>query len=416
MMFSRHPIEPWRKNLYTLWGTQFLAMIGMNLVIPFLPFYIRSLGVTDETELAHWSGLVFSGPFLLSFITTPIWGTMGDRYGRKAMVVRAIFGLALSQLLIGFSQNVYQLFLFRIVQGAISGFIASALALVSTNTPKARIGYALGVMQTATAGGMVLGPFVGGLLADLVGYRTIFFVTATMCAVGGIVVMAYVRELSRGSRDGKAFRVRDNYRLMYADRRLRIIGLTLIVGQISVLMIEPIFALYIERFTTASTRYVSTLAGGIFSISGFFMVLSAPWWGKRNDRKGYRKGLAIALAVVGVVYAGHIIVQDLIQLAVLRAFLGFARGGILPTLYSLTSLYAPPDRRGGMIAIASSLTILGNMIGPMVGGAVAGQFGITASFIVNSCMLVAMSAIIWKFLEEAPRTEEPAAGGHDPQI
>src|SRR5436309_6951838 len=122
-------MELWRKNLYILWGTQFLAMIGMNLVVPFLPFFIRQLGVTDQTELSRWSGMVFSGPFILSFIATPIWGTLGDRYGRKIMVVRAIFGLATSQVLIGFSQNVYQLFFFRVVQGAISGFIASALAL-----------------------------------------------------------------------------------------------------------------------------------------------------------------------------------------------------------------------------------------------------------------------------------------------
>ena len=234
-------MELWRKNLYILWGTQFLAMVGMNLVVPFLPFFIRQIGVTDPTELARWSGLVFSGPFVLSFIATPIWGNLGDRYGRKIMVVRAIFGLALSQVLIGFSQNVVQLLIFRIVQGAISGFIASALALVSTNTPKDRIGYALGFMQSSTAGGMVLGPFVGGLLADLVGYREIFFVTAALCAVGGVVVMLKVQEIARGTVDGRKFTVRENYMLMYSDKRLRIVGLTLIVGQISVLMIEPIF-------------------------------------------------------------------------------------------------------------------------------------------------------------------------------
>ncbi len=182
-------MEPWRKNLYILWATQFLAMVGMNLVVPFLPFFIRELGVTDPDELARWSGLVFSGPFVLSFIATPIWGALGDRYGRKNMVVRAIFGLAVSQLLVGFSQDVIQLFIFRIVQGAISGFIASSLALVSTNTPREKVGYALGLMQSASAGGMVLGPFVGGLLADLIGYREIFFVTASLCTIGGVVVV-----------------------------------------------------------------------------------------------------------------------------------------------------------------------------------------------------------------------------------
>ncbi len=403
-------MELWRKNLYILWGTQFLAMVGMNLVVPFLPFFIRQLGVTEPTELARWSGLVFSGPFILSFIATPIWGTMGDRYGRKAMVVRAIFGLALSQVLIGFSQNVYQLFLFRVVQGGISGFIAASLALVSTSTPKDKIGFALGFMQSSSAGGMVLGPFVGGILADLVGYRQIFFVTAALCTIGGFVVLLKVRETAQVSPEARKYTVLDNYRLMFSDKRLRIVGLLLVIGQISILMIEPIFALFIESFTS-DTRFISTLAGGIFSISGLFMVVSAPWWGKRNDRTGYKKNLWIALAVVGIAYAGHIIVRDLFQLGFLRAFLGFARGGVLPTLYSLTSFYAPHERRGGMIAIASSLTILGNMLGPVIGGFVAGHFGITASFVANSCMLLVSSFIVWKYLEEQPRAATDTTEG-----
>ena len=108
------------------------------------------------------------------------------------------------------------------------------------------------------------------------------------------------------------------------------------------------------------------------------------------------------MAAVGIVYAGHIIVTDLIQLAVLRAFLGFVLGGVLPTLYSLTNLYSPPERRGGMIAIASSMTVIGNLFGPVFGGFLAGHFGITTSFVVNSCMLVGMSYIIWKYLADEP--------------
>jgi DHA1 family multidrug resistance protein-like MFS transporter len=395
-------MDLWRKNLYILWATQFLAMVGMNLVVPVLPFYIRELGVSDPQQLARWSGLVFAGPFFISFFAIPLWGALGDRYGRKAMVVRAIFGLALSQALIGLAQTPLQLLLFRMVQGGISGFIASSLALVSTITPRNRIGYALGFMQSSTGAGMVLGPFVGGLLADLIGYREIFFVTATLCFIGGVVVWVHVKEVSRPDRGTRRFTVLDNLRLVAGDRRLRMIALTLVVGQMSILMIEPVFALFIESFRT-DTQYISTLAGGIFSISGFTMVLSAPWWGKRNDRVGYKRNLAIGLAVVGIAYAGHLLVTDLVQLGFLRAFLGFARGGTLPALYSLVSLYAPPDRRGGIMAIASSMTILGNMLGPTIGGFVAGEFGIAASFVVNSILLITLSVVIWRLFEDPPR-------------
>lgn len=401
-------MEPWRKNLYTLWGTQFLAMVGMNLVVPFLPFYIRQLGVTDPDDLARWSGLVFSGPFVLSFFATPLWGALGDRYGRKPMVVRAIFGLALSQLLIGFSQDVYQLLAFRIVQGAISGFIASSLALVSANTPRDRMGYAMGFMQSSTAGGMVLGPFVGGLLADLIGYRAIFFVTATLCTIAGVLVILLVTELHKVHPGARSYTVMDNLRFMFGSRRMRMVAITLVAAQMSVLMVEPIFALFVEGFQT-DARFISTIAGGIFSISGLFMVISGPWWGRRNDRTGYRKNLAIALAVIGVCYAGHLAVGSLVQLGGLRAFLGFARGGILPTLYALTSVFAPPERQGGMMAIASSMTIFGNMLGPVLGGFVAGLWGIHAPFIANSILLLITSYAVWTLLEDtAGHAVQPA--------
>lgn len=406
-------MEPWRKNLYTLWGTQFLAMLGMNLVVPFLPFYIRHLGVTEPDELARWSGLVFSGPFILSLLATPLWGALGDRYGRKPMVVRALFGLAVSQLLIGFSQNVYQLLAFRIVQGAISGFIASSLALVSANTPKERMGYAMGFLQSSTAGGMVLGPFIGGLLADLIGYRTTFFVTASLCALSGVIVIFLVTELHQVHPQARTYTVVDNLRLMWTDHRLRVIAVTLIASQLSVLMAEPIFALFIEGFKTGG-QYISTIAGGIFSIAGLFMVISAPWWGRRTDRTGYRANLTVAIGVVALCYVGHLVVTSLYVLIVLRAVLGFARGAILPSLYALTSVWAPPERQGGMMAIASSMTIFGNLIGPSIGGVVAGDFGVTAPFAVNSILLLLVSYVVWKFLRDPVRPATHTAGLPEP--
>jgi len=374
-------------------------MLGMNLVIPFLPFYVRSLGVTNPSEVAFWSGAAFSGTFLSAFIATPFWGTLGDRYGRKIMVVRAIFGLAVSQVLIGLSQNVYQLVLFRILQGTISGFIASALALVSTNTPKDKIGSSLGILQSSTAAGMVLGPFVGGVLADAIGYRGIFFITAGLCALGGLVVLGGVQEVTASHPSSRKYSILDNYQFLLRNRVLRTVGVSLVVAQMAVLMIEPVFALFIESFETG-VSYIATLAGGIFSISGIFMVISAPWWGKRNDRLGHRKNVCLALAGVSAAYAGHVVVSTLGQLGFLRALLGFVRGGVLPTLYSLASLHAPVDRRGGIMAIAASLTLLGNTAGPLIGGFVAGTLGIRASFVGASVILMFLSLFVWRNLPD----------------
>ncbi|MBI5214354.1 MAG: MFS transporter [Ignavibacteriae bacterium] len=398
-------MEIWKKNLYTLWAAQFLTMIGMNLVIPFLPFYIRHLGVTDQQELAMWSGLAFSGTFMSSFIATPIWGSLGDRHGKKMMVVRAIFGLGVAQIFVGFSQDVYQLFFFRMVQGAISGFIPAAIALVSSSTPKEKIGYSLGFLQSATAGGAVFGPFVGGILADFIEYRYIFFIVAGLCFIGGLFIMKFVQEVEQPETLKTRSSVFDNYKFVFTNNQLRLIAITIVIGQASALMIESIFALFVEHFFQ-QTEYVSTLTGIVVAISGLFMFIAAPWWGKRNDRIGFKKNLSVALAGTGAFYAAHIVVPGLVVLMILRAGLGFVRGGILHTLFSLSNHHAPADRKSGLMGIASSMAVLGNMLGPLTGGYIASQFGITTVFAVNSVMLMTAGFVINRFLTEV-RTDEP---------
>jgi DHA1 family multidrug resistance protein-like MFS transporter len=404
----------WRKNLYVLWGTQFLAMVGVNLIVPFLPFYIRHLGVTGEQELARWSGIIFAAPFATAFFATPVWGTLGDRYGRKLMVVRAILGLGVAQILIGMSGDIYQLLAFRLLQGLISGYIAASLALVSITTPTEKIGYALGLLQTATAAGTVLGPSIGGVLADLISYRAIFAIIAALCFISGFLIWKLVREEAIPPTDGEPPtipKVRDNIRYFASNRRLMTIGLLIFSAQAGALMIEPIFALFIEQFRS-DTKFLATLVGVIFSIAGIFMVIASPWWGRRNDRIGYRKNLVAAVTGTGVAYALHAVVPNLLSLGILRAFLGFFRGGILHSLFSLTSHHVGPERRGGIIGIASSLAILGNTVGPLAGGMIAGHFGIVTVFGVNSIVFLLMAAVILRSkIEPAPSPGADAPSG-----
>jgi len=395
-------MEFWKKNLYILWGTQFLAMLGMNLIVPFLPFFIRQLGVREPNELAQWSGLVFAGPFFTAFIATPLWGTLGDKHGKKIMVVRAIVGLGLSQILIGFSANVYQLFIFRMLQGAISGFIAANLALVSTSTPKENIGYALGMLQTATSLGTVLGPAIGGVLADIIGYREIFFVVAVLCCVGGFVVFKFVQEIPQQTEANISLSVISNFKFMFTNRQLATIGVTIILSQGAALMIEPMFALFVESFKL-TTQYLSTLTGIIIAVSGVFMVISSPWWGKRNDVLGYKKNICFALSGTGIAYILHLIVPNLLSLGVLRAGLGFARGGKIHSLFSQVSLLSPKNRKSGLIGVASSLAVFGNMIGPVCGGYIAKHFGILSVFYVNSFLFLVAAFIVWKFFQDIPK-------------
>ncbi len=375
-------------------------MIGMSMVVPFLPFYIKSLGVTDIAELKRWSGLAISGVFITAIIATPLWGWLGDRIGKKKMVIRAIFGLAVSQFLIGLSADVYQLFLFRMLQGALSGFIAAALALVSANTPKEKSGYALGFLATSTAAGNVLGPFVGGLLADNFGYRNVFFITAGLCFLSGLLVLLFVNEINKSS--NKQNKISDNYRFVFTNHNVKYAMLTLIIAAAAISMIQPMFALFIEQ-KIGNVVYLATITGAVFGIIGIFQVISSPWWGKRNDLKGYRKNISYALLGAGIGYALHVVSAGVWELIPIRAFLGFCIGGVLPSLYSFISTNTPSERKGSVMGIASSFTLFGNLIGPLASGYIASYTSINFIFILSGLVLAAGSFTIFKNIKDKPK-------------
>jgi len=389
----------WRRNLFVMWICQFIAMLGMSLVIPFLPLFVRELGITDVNETAKWSGFVFSGPFVLSFFLVPFWGYLGDKYGRKLMVIRAIFGLALAQLFIGFSQNVYQLLAARLVQGAISGFLPASLALISTTTPKEKTGYALGILQTATSAGTVLGPFFGGTLADTIGIRPIFYLVAGICSLSGLLVISLVRENKIQEDTQKKFSVRHNLNYIFQFKQLKILLLLIVIAQTGVGFIQPLFALYVETLNI-DKNYLATTAGVLYGIMGIFTVIAAPFWGKLSEKFQPRKLLMTAAIIGSICYASHFFLHNPIPVIIVRAFLGFALGGILPIIYTLVSHNTPLDRRGGILGFASSSQILGNLLGPTLSGLFALQYGVRLGFIISGGIFFLVGLISLRNVKE----------------
>ena len=371
------------------------------MVIPFLPFYIRELGITNQDELEHWSGIVFSGPFILSFILTPVWGMLGDRFGKKTMVMRAIFGLAVSQLLIGFSANVVQLFIFRMVQGAISGFIASSLALVSSSTPKERSGYAIGILQTSISSGTVIGPFIGGIISDMTSYRTVFFVTSVLCFISGILVFIIVKEPERTAVK-KIYTVAENYRYVFGKSEILTAMISITFIQISITIAQPVFALFVESITKG-TEYISTLTGAIFGTLGIFSVISSPWWGRRNDTKSFKKNIIIAITGAGLAYCLHTFITNPFLLFPVRAFLGFCIGGIIPVLYAYINKNISDERKGGVMGIASSFTLFGNLVGPLLCTLLLLKLPLNYIFLIAGLMLFVNAILIFYNVKEVKR-------------
>ncbi len=382
----------WRRNLLIIAFSQFLAMMGMGSVIPFLPLYIRELGVTNLAQAQIWSGLVFSGPYILSILAVPVWGALGDKYGRRMMVVRAIIGLGIAMALMGFAQNIWQLFFLRVFQGVVSGFIAASLSFVSANTPRVRSGFAMGFLQSAQSAGNILGPLFGGVLSDLIGIRPVFWVTALLCFICGVMVQFWVKEEKAGFNHQLELSVFKNFKFVMTQKELRLIILMIIISQAGIFFTMPIFPFFVESLH-APQKYLSTITGSLVGIIGVFSIIFAPAWGRRNDKKDYHKTITVATLIIGVALLLHAFATNYIMLFPLRIIIGIFIAAVIPTFYTVLSKKSSDDNVGGIMGIASSASLFGALISFLTCGYVSSFLGINACFIISGLLLLLITLI-----------------------
>jgi len=402
----------WQKNIYAIWTAQFLAMVGLTLIVPFLPFFLRTLGVMRLEDLERWSGFLFAAPFLVQTLASPVWGVLGDRYGRKMMVLRAMFGIGATNMLSAAVRRAPELLVLRAVQGGVSGFVAASNALVTAAIPVDRMGAALGLLATSLTAGGIIGPLAGGALADLVGYRNVFLITGGMCWLAALVVLVFVREegwAPHADRAGPG--VRANLVYFLRSPILRTTGLLLCTTQVAVMSVEPIFAVYVTTLGVPAPR-VATVAGVLFSVTGLASMLGAPLWGRYADRSGERRVLILTLLGSAAAYAAQAWAVSPAQVFVLRAALGFFVGGMLPPLYAIVARVTPADRLGGMMGLTSSAIMLGSVIGPLVGGLLSAAIGIRWIFGVAAAVL-ALAALGTRGLSVAA-ADRATAGAPQP--
>jgi len=387
-----HGREPWRRNLYLLWAILFAAFIGLSLILPFVPLYVRTLGVSDPAEVMRWSGLLLSGPFMVSFLVTPMWGALGDRYGQKLMVVRALLGSAVAYVGMALAMTVTGLFGWRLALGAVSGFLAAGMALVSVTAPDDERGYALGLLQSVIPAAGLIGPVFGGVLADLIGYRAIFFLVAVVCLVGGVLAAVFLSEPRATIHVGQRVSVRQNLLTAWRHRGLRRALLAIVASQTLTTTLQPVFVLLVEELGVEA-RLLSTSTGALFAATGLTALVAGPWWGRRGDRVGYRRAARVALIGAAVTLVAQGLTADVWQLAGLRFLYGGFVAGILPALFGFVTAVSPPEHRGGVMGLCSSATMLGNLLGPLAGGYVAAQSGVRSVFVVSAALLLAVTLV-----------------------
>ncbi len=386
------PDPNWQRNLHVLWWTQLLAVSGMALILPMLPLIVRSYGISDVAQVQRWSGAIFSAPFLFAALMTPVWGWVADHTGRKLMVVRALFGLSIAIFLMGFAHSPKQLLVLRILQGVVSGFIPAAIGLVSSSAPRSQLGFALGTLSSSQAAGVVVGPLMGGVLADLIGFRHLFFVTAGIEVIAGFAVLRLVTE-HRTRSAGPRNTVFANLRFA-ARGAIPIALLGLFLTQLSIVLVQPFFALFVESLGVDAKR-LSSATGVLFGITGLMTLIAAPRWGRLSDRLGQRRALLMAFIGGSAVFLLQAFATNVPSLFVLRGLQGLFAAGMLPSLYATIASHTPDEQRGGIVALGASTTLLGGLVGPLLGGFLASHIGMRPVFVVSTGIfaLNAMNAL-----------------------
>jgi MFS transporter, DHA1 family, multidrug resistance protein len=394
--------QPWQRTLYIMFAAQSLSIIGFAFVLPFLPFYIRDLGVADERLVPIWTGVMAGSGSLVMAFFSPLWGWLADRYGRKLMVERAMFGGAVITFSMGLVSNVWQLFFLQLLSGAMTGTVAASVALVSTVVPKHRLGYALGIMQVAVFLGLTLGPWIGGIMADVIGYRNTFMAGGAILLLGGLLVLLGARErFERPSQETMARGDRLFSLLSYGGFPAM---LALFFGlHFSLNFVSPLLPLFIETMCDPARGGVASTTGLLFAISGGTAALTAGGIGYLSDRIGYRRILLFNLLLTAVVILLHGAAQGIFHLVLLRILYGLAAGGIIPTMNALVGRIIPPDSYGKAYGLTASMTSLGLAAGPLLGGVMASAWGYRWPFVAVGVLMFAVTALVFAGLRSRPR-------------
>ncbi|MFM0339413.1 MFS transporter [Paraburkholderia fungorum] len=399
--YAQRNAQYWRRNLVICVFGSFTTLVSLSMLLPFLPLYVQQLGVTSTSAIVQWSGVAYGVTFLGTAATAPIWGQLADRYGRKPMLIRAAVGMAVVMSTIGLAHNVYELVALRFAAGLIGGYASASIVMIGTQVPPERAGWALGVLSTGVLAGNLVGPLIGGVLPNLIGIRGAFFAGGGMIAIAAILTVTLVREDFSKRPVAKTKQVQSadpdvkrNYAVLAA---LLVTAMMVLLSNMS---IEPIITVYIAQLGVAHNR-LATVAGVVMACSAFGSMIMAARLGALADRVGGWNVIIGCLVATALVMIPQAFVKEWWQLAALRGVMGMTLAGLLPSIAKLVRSTVHEQRSGRMLGYLQSAQYAGQVIGPLIGGAIGVHFGMRYVFFVTGALLIAC-AVLGRWAQHKP--------------
>ncbi len=337
----------------------------MSQIAPILPLYIKQLGVDQADAVARYSGLAFGITFIVSAIFSPIWGLAADKYGRKPMLLRASLGMAIIIGCMGFATHVYVLIALRLLQGIITGYSTVCTTLIATQTDKAHAGGALGLLSTSNIAGSLLGPSIGGFIAENAGIPNTFFLTGVLMLIAFITTWLFVKETFVRT-DEKVAGMKEVWEAVPEKSLTLTLFATFFMLSVAMYSVEPVLTVYVNEISRNS-GHVALLAGILFIPQA---LAQNPW-----------------------------------ELMGLRFLLGLAAGGLSPSVNTLIKKITPEHLTGRVYGFSMAAGYLGVFAGSVLGGQVAAWLGVPYVFLTTSVLLLINA--VWVYTKVYKKMKEP---------
>jgi MFS family permease len=391
-----------RHNVLAAAAANGIGYTGFTLVMPFLPLYIRELGVTDVAGIAWWTGLTLGATPAVTAISAPLWGRVGDRFGSKVLVLRSLGAFVVVKAAMGLVTAPWQLFALRALLGVFAGYGALTTSMAAESVPREQMASAIGTVQVAQRLGPAIGPVVGGLLAPLVGLRSTFFVAAACYLVSVLLIAVVYREPRSRQARAKTRGLVEVFRQLSATPGFWMVFVVILGLQLVDRSFGPILPLYVERLVPAAQ--VPVVAGVLFSIAAIFAAIghrvAAPLLARFTSRAlVVASSLFTALGLVVLV-----LVPSVTAFGVALAIAGAAIGVGMTAAFTTGGALLPPDAHATGFGLMMTASLIGLAVSPIVAGLISGP-GLAAVFQADIWLLVALAAVAWwRMTPTAPGT------------
>ena len=385
-------MKSYRANYAALLIAETLAMIGFGLSSPVIPLFLEEdIGISDPVKLNAWVGFIQSAAYITLAVFAPIWGHLADRYSRRAMLIRAMFGGGIVISLMTFVNSPWQLLVLKAIQGSLTGTVAAATVLTASITPAAQLAFALGLLQTMIQVGNSLGPLIGGVISDFFGYRAAFFSTGLTLGLAALIVFKWVDKDVPPAAETKPSRLSlfPDMRPVAASPLLITIMLVTVGINMAVNAASPMLPLFLKSLASSASEtpvHIASSSGIVLGVGAAFTALAAALVGKFSSAIGYWKTLFFCLCAGAILTLPQVFVTNMVQLTVLRAASSFFTGGAVPVINAIIAVSADRKHQGTVFGINAAAASAGCALGPMIGSAAA-MLSYRAVFLASTLIL-----------------------------